>query len=350
MLPSSLLGALPIADVVGFWWRLLVLTSALNLLLWSAVTYFTLRSPALRTRRWLQAVLSAGYTLGCGFRAALPRADVQRICLVDSWLSSVAVGRSVATIAELCFAAQFSLLLHELAQHHHDRVTGRLAASVMPLLVIAELFSWYAVLTTDYLGNTLEQSLWAATGVLVTASLLRGAERSVGARRMRLLSFALVGGCFVAFMVLVDVPMYWSRWQGAPPRPLAGWPDGFRDAATRWLVTFRAEDWLEEIPWMSLYFSCAVWVSIALIRPLPEPARPAHDGGSAADATPSRSSTEGSFRPERRQDRVTGLDLRAARHGVSRGPTRPWPRARPARTAAHARPSVLGASRPPCPA
>ena len=46
-------------------------------------------------------LLCAAYVFGCAFRSFLPRADVQRICLFDTWLSSVVVGRSVATLAEL---------------------------------------------------------------------------------------------------------------------------------------------------------------------------------------------------------------------------------------------------------
>jgi hypothetical protein len=43
----------------------------------------------------LMLLLCAGYVFGCAFRSILPRADVQRICLFDTWLSSVVVGRSV---------------------------------------------------------------------------------------------------------------------------------------------------------------------------------------------------------------------------------------------------------------
>jgi len=35
------------------------------------------------------ALLSAVYVFGCAFRSILPRADVQRICLFNTWLSSV---------------------------------------------------------------------------------------------------------------------------------------------------------------------------------------------------------------------------------------------------------------------
>ena len=48
--------------------------------------------------------------------------DVPRMCLFDSWFSSVIVGRSVATIAELCFVAQWSLLLWEIAQFSGSRI------------------------------------------------------------------------------------------------------------------------------------------------------------------------------------------------------------------------------------
>jgi hypothetical protein len=57
-------------------------------------------------------------------------------------------GRSVATIAELCFVAQWALMLR-----HTSRETGCVTARVtsyvvLPLIVIAEMCSWYSVLTT----------------------------------------------------------------------------------------------------------------------------------------------------------------------------------------------------------
>jgi hypothetical protein len=55
-------------------------------------------------QRWLSGVFAAA----CAFRAALPRVDLEWQCLWDSPLSSIFVGRSVATVAELCFAAQCS--------------------------------------------------------------------------------------------------------------------------------------------------------------------------------------------------------------------------------------------------
>ena len=39
---------------------------------------------------------------------------------------------------------------------------------------------------------------------------------------------------------------------------------GLRDTATRWIVTHEFDHWKDEIAWMSLYFSAAVWASLAL--------------------------------------------------------------------------------------
>jgi hypothetical protein len=37
-----------------------------------------------------------------------------------------------------------------------------------------------------------------------------------------------------------------------------------RDASTRWVVTHDLAEWKDEIVWMSLYFTAAVWASLAL--------------------------------------------------------------------------------------
>src|SRR5262249_10564801 len=102
---------------VRAWWGALCALSVFNLCCWR-VSAAALKQrgasvePGLSQFQWWQLLLSAVYVLGCGFRSVLPRADVQRIGLIDSWMSSVMVGRSVATVAELCFMAQWALLLN----------------------------------------------------------------------------------------------------------------------------------------------------------------------------------------------------------------------------------------------
>src|SRR5262249_35552750 len=87
-------------------WAPLTLVSAINIAAWFSL-YHYLQKPRTgdlgsTSGTELMLLLCAAYVFGCAFRSFLPRADVQRICLFDTWLSSVTIGRSVATVAEVC--------------------------------------------------------------------------------------------------------------------------------------------------------------------------------------------------------------------------------------------------------
>jgi hypothetical protein len=214
----------------------------------------------------LMLFLSAAYVFGCAFRSFLPRADVQRICLFDTWLSSVAVGRSVATVAETCFAVQWAITLHQLGTMTGSDTSLNAAWAIVPLILVAQCFSWYAVLTTNYLGHAVENSIWAAAFFVVGVGLCRLVPEFDGPVRV-VLAVAIIGiAGYLAFLMIIDVPMYLSRWRAKLAdgskllRPL----EGLRDVSTRWVVTHDLAEWKGEIAWMSLYFSAAVWASLAL--------------------------------------------------------------------------------------
>jgi hypothetical protein len=211
-------------------------------------------------------LLCAAYVFGCAFRSVLPRADVQRISLFDTWLSSVFVGRSVATVAEICFVLQWAIVLYQLAKLAKADTARNIATVIVPLILLAETFSWYAVITTNYLGNTLENSLWAVTFLLIAVALLRLLNDFRGAARLAI-GLAVVGiTAYLVFLVVIDVPMYFDRWRQdmASGKELFGLLAGLHDLTTRWTVTHDIAQWQDEIAWMSLYFSVAVWSSLAL--------------------------------------------------------------------------------------
>jgi len=199
-------------------------------------------------------------------RSFLPRADVERICLFDTWLSSVLIGRSVATLAELCFALQWVIIVRELGRIAHSDTAKNIATLIVPLIALAEACSWYAVISANFLGNVLENSLWTITFALVGAALIRLAARFRGAARWIIAATAAGTGAYVLFMATVDVPMYVQRWHGAMAngQEVLGLLAGLHDLATRWVVTHDIAQWRDEIPWMSLYFSVAVWTSLLL--------------------------------------------------------------------------------------
>ena len=251
------------SNPVSLWWGFLLVVSSINVVIWLSLNRYVRR---ITLRFEVLLVLSAAYVFGCAFRAVLPRADVQRICLFDTWLSSVFIGRSVATLAEICFVAQWAIILRHLAGTAESMTARNIANVILPLIVLAEGCSWYAVITTSYLGNTLENSLWALTFLLIALALLLLLDKFAGAMRLAIAASLLGVLGYVAFMFTVDVPMYFERWQTdlASGKELLGLFAGLYDVTTRWVVTHRITLWSDEIAWMSLYFSVAVWTSLAL--------------------------------------------------------------------------------------
>jgi hypothetical protein len=260
-----------LTNPVWQWWLTLSLISAVNIALWFVIRRATRRAPASPAEgdqrlRLLMVAFAGVYVFVCAFRSVVPRADVQRISLFDSWVASVLVGRAAATAAELSFVAQWSLALRRTASIAGARAAGLVASIAVPVIALAECFSWYAVISTNYLGNVIEESIWAGTGLLGTVAAALLLPRYRGTYRRLIALCFLSGLVYFAFMTLHDVPMYLDRWREAEAggrRYLPLW-EGLRDVATRRVVTADIDQWREEMPWMSFYFTVSVWFSLAL--------------------------------------------------------------------------------------
>jgi hypothetical protein len=190
--------------------------------------------------------------------------DIPRLVLIDSRLSSVLIGRSVATVAELCFAAQWALLLHRFALADGSPFARAASLALVPLIVLAEGFSWYAVLSTGQRAHAVENSLWGLSAALTLAGTL-----AIGPHLLAGLYLPIVAGgaAYVAFIFFYDVPMYRARWRAdqACRHEYLSLADGMAEVRGRWTVSYRWEDWRNEVPWMTLYFTFGVWSSIWLV-------------------------------------------------------------------------------------
>lgn len=257
------------SNPVAVWWLFLAAVSTLNIVVWF-VLYRRLKDHSFVHRRLFELKymlpLCAAYVFGCAFRSFIPRADVQRIVLFDHWISSVAVGRTVATIAEICFVIQWAILLRYFAKLTKSDTVLNISKVIVPMIVVAEICSWYAVVTTSYLGNTVENSIWAVAFTLIAVALLR--LMNDFRWPVRFAMGVVVSGIvfYVGFLVVVDVPMYFARWHAdmESGKALLGLFSGIHDTATRWTLTHDIAQWREEIAWMALYFSAAVWSSLML--------------------------------------------------------------------------------------
>ena len=237
------------------WWTLLRATSVLNLLLlgWTAATV-----PLDGPNRAVQLTCATIYVLVCGFRSFWPRVDLERTVLVDHPLSSIALGRTAATVAELVFTLQCALFVHGLGAH-------AVAWSLVPLIAVAQGCCWLGVLTQNHLWHAAEEALWAVMMAMLAVVFISAAP---GAAPAAALILGVVG-CFAGAFVMagVDIPMYVARWrsESAAGRRYLTVRAGFADALHRRVPTGAWAVWRREVPWMTPYFSAAVWLSLGMV-------------------------------------------------------------------------------------
>jgi hypothetical protein len=259
-----------VPDAWLIWWSALCAAAIVNVAAWCwsawALRYRRRRHPeeVLAVRRRL-LLLSAVYVAGCAFRSVFPMVDAPRMCLHDTWISRIAVGRTVATVAELCFVAQWALLLREIGVAGESGFAARVSRTIMPMIVVAELASWLAVLTTNYLLHAIENSLWMLAAALAIVAMIRVWPRLDDQGRRFLAAAIACGLGYVAFMIVVDVPMYLSRWQAdlAAGREYLLLAQGLDEVLRRCTVTRDWAAWRQDVPWLTLYFTVAVWISIS---------------------------------------------------------------------------------------
>ena len=146
-LRSGFILAKPIDRRLRLWLGSLVALAVFNAGLWIwIVCSVSLRTPYAET----QLVLSGVYAGVCAFRSFFPRVDLERVCLWDTWLSAILLGRTAATIAELCFAVQCALFVQRLSDITRMPLLDAGAHAFVPLVMLAELVCWYGAIAKPH--------------------------------------------------------------------------------------------------------------------------------------------------------------------------------------------------------
>jgi hypothetical protein len=171
-------------------------------------------------------------------------------------------------VAELALVGQWTIFLGRWTREVGSRVGYAISRLLLPLIAFAEICSWYTTLTTNFRGSVIEESTWAITSTLMTITLIFLWAQRREVRRLFIAAAIILNAAYIMFMWSVDVPMYVSRVRAdqSSGKTFLTVREGFADAATRRVVTRRWDDWCDEMPWMTLYFSAGVWISISLIR------------------------------------------------------------------------------------
>jgi hypothetical protein len=245
--------------------------------LWTiAVGNIWLLFQMVQRRRWQldESLLCASiYTLVCAFRSFLPRIDAERMCFFDLRLSYPFVGRSLATIAEICFAYQISRFWHDrmnemmMMERKKKQEQNTLLAWIVRDLafyacVFAQVWCWGAVLTRNQYFHAVEESHWCFAASILTIATI---WLSGGWHRLQLdLKIAcLASTAYAVFMLWIDIPLYLRKHQEIQTRvPIIPVSQGLFDSFSCSIVSQRYEDWRDEMAWLTGYFSLAVWTSL----------------------------------------------------------------------------------------
>lgn len=245
------------------WWRALCALAIFNVCLWIVALQFGAHS----TYGAVQLGLSGIYVLVCAYRSVLPRIDLERLVVVDSRLSSIFVGRSAATVAEICFGMQLGLLLHQLGAHAGLPWVQTAAWAVPVFTFVAQFFCWHSVLTLNHITQAVESFLWALGFSWMAALLAVVAAGTSGVAQNYAEAGILVSAVFVAYVLGVDIPLYLRRFRQskAVGQEYLSLAQGARDAMERRVPSRNWDNWKADAAWLTPYFSGGVWISMALV-------------------------------------------------------------------------------------
>ncbi len=246
------------------WWRVLCTIAALNVGLWVALWAL---GPGTGVNAGLQLMLSGVYVAVCAYRSVLPRIDLERLVVVDTRLSSIFLGRAAATVAEVCFGLQLGLLVHQLGVQAGIPWVQTAAWAVPAFLLVAQGFCWHSVLTLNHITQAVESMLWAAGFSWMAALLAVIALDTSGWVRTLAVLGIVASLAFVAYVLLVDAPMYWRRYCDGRARGQAylSLGQGAHDAWHRRVPSLSWSAWRADALWLTPYFSIGAWISMAIV-------------------------------------------------------------------------------------
>lgn len=255
------------------WWMCLSGLAMVNISVWCKSYDHFKYSESAYTK--LQLYLSGVYVLVCAYRSIYPRIDLERYCLFDTQLSSIFLGRLSATVAEICFSCQFALLFIQIDQldDSKDLFLIKVATKVLvPSITVAQMCCWCGVWTLESYWHAIEESIWAVMSLLLCGCFASiWVSNTEGAPYEEFISQLAVTGLIIsllyfAFMVTVDVPMYIEKSkQKVGQAKSKSSVRSIKDIWSRRVITTNWKVWRHEAPWLTGYFSTAVWISMSLI-------------------------------------------------------------------------------------
>lgn len=194
------------------------------------------------------------------------RTDRLRICLHDNLISSPLLGRIVTTFSEIAFVLLIVLIYKKIVKRgNHNEILDSLLNAMVVIIVIAEVFCWKGVLSTNSKWNAIEESSWAVTSFLLTIVCIMLLFKETNPKIRTFIIITIIATIFYEiFMVKIDIPMYLKSANKVTTKA-KGLLEQCLDMFKCKILSKRNKEWDSNIPWMTGYFSFGSWLAIALL-------------------------------------------------------------------------------------
>lgn len=272
------------------WWLILSFVSILNIICISGFIAFLKNK---NNKLIYLLIFSFIYTIVCAIRAIWPRKDVEQTCLFDSKISTILIGRILATIAEISYIILI-LMVFTIITNDVNKIKKNkrnyifiLIKLVLLLIIIAQVFCWFGLITKYYMWNAFEESLWTISAfILLIISFIHYKSLQIKNKNKKVKSilsfckvFIIISIMYIIFMCFIDVPMYYNRWKDSYNRNV-NWNDFINDlkkynknlTIERFYnlnkckkISRDIAEWKMEIPWLTGYFTFGVWSTYIII-------------------------------------------------------------------------------------
>ncbi len=272
--------------IINTWWILLSTISIINVFFISNY----LRKINEKNIHFYLGICAFIFTAVCAVRSIWLRKDIERTCITDSKISTPLVGRSLATISEICYIiiiiTIFNTIIKEKKGNFSMNIFNKM---ILPIIIMAEIFSWVGCSTKYELWNALEESLWCIAGIIIFIistllyNNLSNLKKNLKDESLSNFLFIciLTSFIYIIFMLYNDIPFYIEKWKknysknynslsydnikkdfGKKNKNLIS---NLLDMNNCDKVCNDYEEWKDEIPWMTGYFTLGVWSCIAMV-------------------------------------------------------------------------------------
>ena len=280
-------------NIVLGWWTFLIVVSIFNI---AFITnyYFT---HSLNNKQTFVFILAFIFAIVCAIRTISPTKYTEKTCFLKTKIFTPFIIRTLATIAELAYiilCVYVFIHIIKLIQQYSNKKLGHIKPyvyAVIPIIVLAEIFSWSGSITEYQPWNISEEVMWlVATLIFIGLSLyILSIIKNIKSPKIKSVYnfFTItipIATVFAGFLAIVDIPMYVNRWKEDKKldvKPIKietikdfvldfkekhrlDYDKKFNDLQQCRKVDQSFDEWKQEIPWLTGYFTIGVWSSFAL--------------------------------------------------------------------------------------